>query len=332
MTVERVDLNLFRVFEAIMTHKSMAGAGRELGITASAVSHALGRLRRLLGDELFKAGTTGMQPTPRATELAPMIRQGLGAIARVLDGRPFEPAETIRSFAIAATDYAGTILLPGIIARVSSAAPHASLRIVPFGHPSVVQQLDDGRIDLLIGWFDKLPSRMRRQTLLQDHEAIVVRAGHPLTEGPVTRERLFSFPHVVVELTGSESRNEDGFAEERGVMRRVWIERLLVETSTNDKTFVARIAATVPNYAAVLPSIEATDMVATLPARLARSAARHGRLVMLELPYTPLSVNVEAVWHERGETDAALCWLLGEVAAAGFEVKQADGMLHPVAQ
>ncbi len=235
MRYERVDLNLFRVFDAIMSHRSVAGASRELGVTPSAVSHALTRLRKLLDDDLFLPSTDGMLPTPRAIELAPSIRDGLGSIARVLDARPFDPAKIVRAFGIAASHLPATVILPPLLARLLSQAPNASVRVFPMGRRDTVQQLDDGRLDLIIGWFETLPPRMRRQTLMWEQEAMVVRAGHPLTLQKVTRQRLFAFPHVVVEFTGSEDHANDGFIDERGVMRRIWIERLLVEASESGR-------------------------------------------------------------------------------------------------
>ena len=228
---ERVDLNLFRVFDAVMTHRSVAGATQELGVTASAVSHALNRLRKLLGDELFVPNPDGMFPTPRAAELAPTIRDGLANIVSALNARPFEPAKAVRTFGIAASDFPAGIIVPRLLRRILAHAPSASLRVVPLGRLDIVRQLDEGRLDVVLGWFDALPDRVKRQTLLQEQEAMVVRAGHPLIGQPITRPKLFAYPHVVVEFTGTEEQADDGFLSDRGVLRRIWIERLLVEPS-----------------------------------------------------------------------------------------------------
>lgn len=324
MRYERVDLNLFRVFDAIMSHRSVAGASRELGVTPSAVSHALTRLRKLLDDDLFLPSTDGMLPTPRAIELAPSIRDGLGSIARVLDARPFDPAKIVRAFGIAASHLPATVILPPLLARLLSQAPNASVRVFPMGRRDTVQQLDDGRLDLIIGWFETLPPRMRRQTLMWEQEAMVVRAGHPLTLQKVTRQRLFAFPHVVVEFTGSEDHANDGFIDERGVMRRIWIERLLVEASESGRRLVGRVAATVPDFAAIAPMLAVTDLIATLPARLARRTVERDGLVMLDLPYQPLSVAIEMVWHERSDSNPVVRWLLDQVAIAADQVQAAE--------
>ena len=285
-------------------------------MTPSTVSHALSRLRQTLGDELFIAGDGGMEPTPRALEFAPGIRDGLERITAAISTKPFQSEAATRTFRVAASDYAAVAILPHLVGRLAKLAPQVDLRIFPVGRTDVIRQLDDGHIDLVIGWFGAVPDRMRRVTVLTDHEALIVRRGHPITAEPVTLERLFSFPHIVVELSGSEAEmSPDGFIDDRGVSRRVWIERLLVEKSDNDVGLAGRVAVSVPHYAAVPPMLRLTDMVATLPRRLALHEAAHGDLVMPDMPYEPLAVPVEALWHQRADRDAGTQWLIGELNA-----------------
>lgn len=316
MSLHRIDLNLLRVFEVILKHRSVTAAAKELGVTPSAISHALSRLRQTLGDELFVYGESGMEPTARALELAPGIQGGLEQIADAISIRPFLPSQSTRTFRIAATDYTTISVLTGLVSRLNRAAPAVDLRIFPCNRTDLVRHLDDGRLDLVIGWFGDLPDRMKRVTLLEEKEAVVVRPGHPLTEGAITKERLFAFPYVVVELTGTDEQDIDGFFDDRGVWRRIWIDRLLIETDQEEDDAVAHIAVTVPHYAAIPDMLQATDMVATLPERLALRAVELGRLTMLQLPYEPLTVPVEAVWHNRSTRDSGIQWLLGELVDA----------------
>ena len=311
--MRRIDLNLFRVFEAVLQHRSVSAASRELGVTASAVSHALSRLRMTMGDELFILGDAGMEPTARALELAPAIRDGLGRIEAAVSSKPFIPAQSQRTFRIALSDHTAVMVLPHVIGRLAKIAPEINFRIFPFNRMDVVRHLDDGRVDMVMGWFSDLPDRMRRVEVVSASEAIVVRAGHPLTEGKITKERLFSFPYVVVELTGTEDETIDGFVDDRGVWRRVWIERLLIEMGDDSEGLVGRVAVSVPHFAAVPPILCQTDMVATLPRGLALQVAQHAPLVILEdLPYQPLTVPVELVWHQRSEKDTGTKWLISE--------------------
>lgn len=299
-----------------MRHRSVAGASRELNITASAVSHALARLRQLLDDPLFILADAGMTPTSRALELAPNINEGLRRFSEAVSSGTFDPARSARTFRIAMSDYAALILLPLIAGRLGKTAPNVNLRIFPLSRPDLVDHLDNGQVEVAVGWFANLPKRMRRLPVLTETETLVARKGHPLTSEKVTMERLFAFPHVVVELSGSGDRHADGFMDEQGVERRVWIERLLLEQENRVNGLVGRVAVSLPHYSAVARLVAQSDMLATLPGSIAAREAAREPLAILELPYEPLRVRIETVWHERADQDPGLKWLAGEVMQA----------------
>jgi DNA-binding transcriptional LysR family regulator len=314
--IRMVDLNLFRVFDALMLHRSVRKASQVLSVTPSAVSHALNRLRQTMDDELFIPGERGMEPTRRALELAAAVREGLQSFAGALNTKPFVPMEAVRTFRIAASDNTSMVILPSLIQRLIKNAPLIDLRVFPLSRLDVVRELENGQIDLVIGWFGELPDGMRRAILYREEEAIVVRAGHPLTQDKLTKQRLFEFSHVVVELTGTEEHQADGFVYDQGVARRVWIERALLEFQSENVDLVGRAAVCVPHFAVVPPLLLATDMVATLPRRLALWTAAHFPVVLLDLPYTPKTVDVELVSHHRTDRDKGLQWLIDEVGAS----------------
>src|ERR1700733_13962990 len=124
---QNLDLNLLRIFEALIEERSATRAGARLGLTQSAISHALNRLRYVLGDELFVRGPEGMQPTDRAAEIAPRLRQGLMQLQLALTPSEFSPDSTERRFAIICTEYAGAVMAPALIQRIRTEAPHASI-------------------------------------------------------------------------------------------------------------------------------------------------------------------------------------------------------------
>jgi DNA-binding transcriptional LysR family regulator len=320
VAIRRIDLNLFRVFEAIMRHRSVSGASRELAITPSAVSHALARLRQLLDDPLFIAVDTGMMPTARAVELAPTIHEGLLRFSDAIRSRTFEPSQSTRTFRIAMSDYSTITLLPCLMDRIRSTGPNVNLRVFPLSRLDLVEHLENGRLEMAVGWFAEIPKRMRRMPITVEAETLVVRAGHPLTSGPLTIARLLGFPHVVVELSGSEERSADGFIEEQGVERRIWIERLLLDKENEHNGLVGRVAVSVPHYSAVAKLVGRSDMVATLPHSIAHREAVRENLAVLALPYEPLQVKIEAVWHQRADQDAGLQWFCGEVLQAGQDL------------
>jgi DNA-binding transcriptional LysR family regulator len=313
---KQIDLNLFRVFELVMQHRSLALTARELRVIPSAVSHALDRLRDALDDKLFVKVGTNMEPTPFALELAPTIHDGLSRLATAVTLAPFAPDRTARTFHIAASDYATIIVLTPLVGRIAVGAPRVNLRLFPANRIDVIRYLDEARVDLALGWFGALPERMHRATVFVEREAILVRAGHPLTLDTLTSDSLLAFPRIVVELTGSEEQADGGFLVDRGASRRVWIDRLLVDTSEHSEDVVGQVAVSVPYFAAVPPMLMVTDMVAFLPLSIALRFAKHGECVVLDPPYPAGEVPLEMVWHRRVDHDAGVRWLKQELLDA----------------
>ncbi|MGA7809322.1 LysR family transcriptional regulator [Bradyrhizobium sp.] len=299
-----------KVFEAVLRHRRVSSASKELGVTASAVSHAVGRLRRKLDDPLFHPGVHGMEPTSRALELGAELSASLGRILDIMERRPFDAAHSRRVFNIAASEYAAAIIAPPMIRSVTDAAPGVSLRIHALDRSEMVQGLDEGRLSFALGWFTDLPARLLRATVLKEREAILVRSGHPLLRDAVTSERLLGFPHLVALFGRSDERpGRDGGdgASETG---RVWIERLLAQASSCGRRHVA---VKVAQFAVVPALLASSDMVATLPRRIAIEAARGGHLVMLEPASPPLEIDIQMVWHERAARDAGSQWLMRHI-------------------
>jgi DNA-binding transcriptional LysR family regulator len=137
----------------------------------------------------------------------------------------------------------------------------------------------------------------------------------------VTKTRVLGFPHVVVDLTGSDHQGVDGFIDDRGVLRRIWIERLLIEAGAEQSNVIGRVGATVPRFSDVAPILCRTDMVATLPRRLALRAMTSEGLVILDLPDRGPTVSFEMIWHQRAAQDAGLQWLLGLVRRAAQQAE-----------
>jgi len=309
-----IDLNLFRVFDAMMLHRSVRKASQILSVTPSAVSHALNRLRQSIGDELFVPSESGMQPTQRALELTSAVREGLEKLELVLNGKESAPPEALRTFRIGTTDYPCVVILPSLIKRLAKRAPNVDLRVFSSNHVDVVQQLEKGRADLVIGSFTELPAGVRRSSLLREDEVIAVRSGHPLTRGRVTKERLLEFPHVVVESTGTTENETDGFAEEERKDKQVSIESALQEFQYGRISPGGRAAVCVPDFAAVAPFLQMSDMVAMLPRRIALWAATSTPIVLLDPPYRSVTIEIEMLWEQGADQDQDLRWLVNEVA------------------
>jgi DNA-binding transcriptional LysR family regulator len=310
-----MDLNLFRVFDAMMLHRSVCKASQTLSVTPSAVSHALGRLRQSIGDELFIPTESGMQPTRRARELASAVREGLEKLESALTGKELVPAEAARTFRIGATDYACMVILPSLVKRLAKSAPTVDLRVSASNQVDLVQQLEKGRADLVIGSFTELPAGIRRARLLREDEVIVVRTGHPLTRGRMTKERLLGVPHVVVESAGTMESATDGFLDEERNGKHVSVESALCEFQSGRIGPVGCMTVGVPKFAAVAPFLQLSDMLAKLPRRLALWAAAHAPLCLLDPPYPPVAIDVEMLWHQDGgDDDQGIQWLVNELA------------------
>lgn len=309
-----IDLNLFPVFDAMMLHRSVRKASQILSVTPSAVSHALNRLRQSIGDELFIPTESGMQPTQRALELASAVREGLEKLALALRRKDSVLAEVPRTFRIGATDYPCMFVLPALVKRLAKSAPNVDLRVFSSNHIDLVQRLEKGRADLVIGSFAELPAGIRRTRLLREDEVIAVRTGHALTRGGMTKERLLEFPHIVVETAGTMESVTGGLPDEERNGERVSIESALHEFQCGRIGPAGRAVVCVPNFAAVAPFLQLSDMVAMLPRRLAFWAAAQAPLALLDPPYMSITIEIEMLWAEEADQDQGLQWLLSELA------------------
>src|SRR5580704_3289086 len=197
MHLTNLDLNLPRVFDVLLEERSVTRAGARLGLTPSAVSHALSRLRYHLGDELFRRDAQGMKPTRRALEIGPSLHSALGQLQSALTPADFDPASSDHRFSVVAGAYACAVLMPAVVAELQAKAPDVLLQITE-NPPDLVEQLDSRQVDFVVGSFDSAPERFARERLMIEALAWVVRAGHPLCDGPASLEALVSTPHVVV--------------------------------------------------------------------------------------------------------------------------------------
>src|ERR1700722_540942 len=313
------DLNLLITFDVIMSERSIAGAGERLNLSQSAVSHALGRMRKLIGDELFTRGTGGMRPTPRAQQLAIPVRKALSDIEAAIGSKGFVPEHAARTFVIAASDYSCTLIIPRLVARLAQTAPGIDIYIVPLNGLDVIRQLDERHLDMAISWFAAVPERFGRAKLLDESYVLIVRKGHPLATGEVTVSRVLGHSHVVVDYIGNSERLTDGFFSERGVLRRVHIDRVIIEAPQRLEQH-GRIAVKVPSFSNAASLIMRTDMVASIPRRLAKAMRDIHDLIVLEPPFDNAPVSVEAVWPRGAGADPAQDWLRKQVELAAADL------------
>ena len=315
---DSLDLNLLRVFEALMEERSATRAGSRLGLTQSAISHALNRLRHVLKDELFVRGPDGMQPTERAAEIAPRLRQGLLQLQLALAPSEFVPERTDRRFTIACTEYAGAVIVPPVIERLRERAPHASLVVLP-SNAGVAETVRSGRADLAIGSFRRFPDWFESEPLLNENRVWVMSADNPASGGELTLERLAELPHLVVVATGEDERAVEGYVVDHGVERLVTrSDAGVLQGALAARGLRRDIAVSTPHFLAALAAVSRSDIAALLPRRLATGLMGCYNLVLFDPPYEAPSFQVMSLWHRENGDQPAIAWmrkLLREVAA-----------------
>ena len=203
MNIDRIDLNLLRVFDVVFEERNLVRAGKRLHLSQSAISHALARLRQSVDDDLFVRTASGMQPTPRAMAMAGPLRHALRQIGGALGGEPFSPATTGREFVLAANDAVTVLLLDSLSADLHAQAPLAGLVIRPSTRIDLAGQIDLGRIDIAIGVFAEIPARFRSLPLWTQADSLAMRAGHPLQGRAAGKRDLLDYPLLAVSLEGA---------------------------------------------------------------------------------------------------------------------------------
>jgi len=291
MNVGDVDLNLLRVFDAVLRSRGVTPAAATLGLTQPAVSNALARLRALFGDALFVRTAGGMDPTPYARELAEPVRQALALLDSALAHGPgFDPATATRAFRFYMSDLGQIEFLPPLVERVQQAAPGVRLEAVALEVEDIAGALAAGALDLAVGFLPGLGPPVRRQTLFRDPYLCLMRADHPISS--LTKRKFSEASHALVTYRGGHRVIEEAL-ERAGLARR--------------------IALRVPHFTVVPMVLERTDLILTLPARVARVFERRGKLKALPPPVAIPPAEVAAHWHERFEGDPGNRWLRDQV-------------------
>jgi DNA-binding transcriptional LysR family regulator len=303
-----LDLNLMRVFDVLLEERSVTRTGARLGLTQSAVSHALNRLRYMLSDDLFVRGPAGMQPTPRAVEMGPQVHAALNQLLAALSPSDFDPATSERRFAVVAGAYASAILAPPIASRLAEAAPQSELIIAELAM-DVLERMDARRVDFMVGSVLAAPERYARETILTEELVWVVRTGNPLFQRErVDLETLVSVPHVVI------ARNLPGLIEDGGerrafVSRASWEDAGAFEAALASRGLTRRVGVSVPDTYTALAVAIRTDMATLIPRRLALLSAQGGRVKLIDPPYESPKVDVTLLYLRERLAEPAVSWM-----------------------
>jgi DNA-binding transcriptional LysR family regulator len=311
MHLASIDLNLLRVFDVLLEERSVTRAGARLGLTQSAVSHALNRLRYHLDDELFQRNANRMQPTRRALEIGPSLHAALSQLQGALTPADFDPAVSERRFDVVAGGYACAVLVPVVVAELQANYPNVLLQIGE-NPPDLVEQLDSGRIDFVIAGFDQAPERFARERLIQEELAWVVRGGHPLADSPATLEDLVRVPHVVV------AGRREAVGRSAISMRSSWEDMGAFESELAKRGMSRKVGVVVPDTFSAMAVVVGSEMAALIPRRLALLSSQSGRLALIEPPYESPPVDVSLLYRKDRLAEPPLAWmrrLLSDAAA-----------------
>lgn len=306
MDIRRVDLNLLLVFDALIEEGNLTRAGFRLGLSQPAVSHSLGKLRKLTGDPLFVRVPSGMEPTPFAQRVAPSVRSGLQMLTSALSGdERFDPATCDRTFQILMSDIGEMAYLPRLLTHLSTAAPRLNVRVLQLPREAYAEAFTSGEVDLAIGFLPGLKAGFYQQTLFEDTYTCLLRAGHPRIGNRMTLEEFSNESHVMIEPAGSR-------------YSKVALQTsttTLIERHLAERGLSRRIALRVPHFMVVPEIVQGTDLVATVPTAVRKLIRADLDLKMVPLPIEVPRFEVKQFWHELKNTDVANRWLRGEIAA-----------------
>lgn len=285
---------------ALLEERSVTRAADRLGMTQSALSNALIRLRHLLQDPLFIRERYGMRPTPKAEALGPEFAAALAAVdAAVLGQQSFDPSRADQLITLAANSYVELVFVPALAARLSTLAPKMRLRTVPFGTDLAETGVTSGTTAMVMGRITEAPDNLVVQHVADDGLACVVRTDHPSIGSKISKSQYERMKHVNV-LPPGRLRAGLFHALERQRLQR-------------------DVAVSVTHFMAIPEVVAATDYCATLPRLVCQRLASDKRLKVLPTPVDLGTFPMHMAWHVRYRHDPAHVWLrtlAAEVAAS----------------
>jgi DNA-binding transcriptional LysR family regulator len=303
MSFLTLDLNLLRVFDAVMAEQNLTRAASRLATTQPAVSNALKRLRDAVGDDLLIRTAHGVKPTARAEELWPAVRNALAELEASLTPTTFDVSKTKATFRMAMADATATLWLPSLVRSIESDAPGVDVRMVPLTTREPRPILMNGDIDLAIGFFPGVVTQLasgpatsiRHERLYTGRYVCVMRKGHPLANSELTIESFCEANHLLVSFSGR------AFGLVNDVLAQMQRKR--------------RILLTVNQFYTGGRVVANSDLLTVLPHHLVASTGQGGDLIYKELPFELPEVHVDMLWHERDARSPAHKWLRDQMVA-----------------
>lgn len=299
LNLARADLNLLVLFEAVYEELHVGRAASRMHISASAVSHGLGRLRKLMQDPLFLRHPKGVVPTDRARQLAGPVAEVLERARLVMSqAEAFDPAKSSRRFVIAAPDATSAVVLPPLMARIRREAPGVDLGVLNWvgRFEEALAELDGKKMDVALLPLPKVPARFTSRHLFDEDFVLVARHGHPLSK-KMSLAAYAAAPHLMVSVTGDPSG--------------------MVDVILAKKKLTRRVVLTVSNFLQSLALLEESDLVAAMPRHFVAKHAPNYKVATFEPPLELMSSPILAVAPQVATRDSGLLWLLDLLQQAG---------------
>lgn len=292
-----LDLNLLRVFDAVMSEQNLTRAAGRLAMTQPAVSNAIRRLRDALKDDIVVRTAHGVKPTPRAESLWPSVRRALAQLQEAVAPHAFDVSLASATFRLAMADATAALALPYLMRSIEKEAPGLNIRMMPLTTREPRPMLLRGDIDLAIGFFPGVVSQLsgesttpiRHERLYSGRYVCVMRRDHPLSGAPLTLDDYCKADHLLVSFSGRARGLVDDALAQLGRERRILL-------TVNQFFTAGRVVAT-------------SDLLTVLPRHFVSVTGIADQLVLRELPFEVPAVHVDALWHRRMQHHAAHTWL-----------------------
>ncbi|OED43471.1 LysR family transcriptional regulator [Endozoicomonas sp. (ex Bugula neritina AB1)] len=300
MNISRIDLNLLVYLDVLLRERNVTRAAEHLGITQPAMSNGLKRLRNLLDDPLLVRTSDGMTPTQKALDIHPQIQSALQIMEVALKPqRGFDPVSSHRVFHIMASDYGESTVIPLLISKLRQVAPHITLDILTPSDVSV-QDLEQGRVDIAINRFARLPLSFHQASLWRDDFSCVLSKSNPILE-EFTLDNYLAAYHIWASKTGmgvGVGMNPED------VQRLGWVDEALDKLGHKRK-----ISVFTRHYRVAMLLSAQNDLIATLPSRLALLQRSNPSLAVLAPPFDIDSIDLTMAWSALLHHDPAHRWL-----------------------
>lgn len=293
------DLNLFLVLHTLLEERSVTKTGERLGRTQSAISNSLKRLRDYYGDPLLVRTPEGLSPTPKASELAPMVAAIVAeAGACVSPASAFDPATATGRYVIGAPDRCNLPVILPFLEQLGALAPGLVVSLRTTDRDYATRLIETGEVDLAIGWIDRTPPHIKRFFAFEDQFVCLCRQDHPLLAqgGNPALTDILSFPHLVVSSTGDRRAAFDSVLDVHALSRT--------------------ISATLMSFTIVPELLLQSNLVGVFTHRTAHYFARRYPLATAPVPLEVAPIANHLIWHRRYDADDAHSWLRGQIIAA----------------